>query len=521
MISLLLISLFFSNVTSEPVAKVGGRTIYREDIPRNLTLDAYLKRLVFFEIAKEKGYEDSVRPGIEQRFGEKLVKNLYFEVIRASKFNSAEPFLLYKRLSKEVNAKLIQTNDFRTAYEAWAEVMRGRDFGEVSEEYSTIIRLKNQKGDIGWVKWNYGASPLVRKIFSMKEGEISFPLKMEKVWCIIKVLEIKDRELQDYSKMEDGLRGNIEKLKMKNLADKYLSYARWILNTNVDPKGLVLLASRVPAPQGKTRGGMRPEFKMEDMDKVLARSILGAYTIRDFSRDIKLMRQLPQLKNKEEARSFIEWRITYNFLMIEAKRLGIHRGPSFEKDFKDELMRGTVSRWKAYEVQPLTHPSEEEQKQYFEGNKEKYKVPEKRKVYLIKVKAREEAEEIRKELQRGKNFEKLAAEKSIGPEKKKGGLIGYIEESYKGEIGKVASRLSVGRISEPIKTNDIWAILKVTDVKKSYIPEFLTVRYRVTKDLERDKREERENKIFEENKDRFGVRILGVEEKEVPAQEEK
>ncbi len=511
MILLLIVSLFSHNPNSEPVAKMARRTVYKEEIPVNTTLDAYLKRLVFFEIAKEKGYDDSVRATVEQEFEDRLVRELYLRITKGSEPNLAEPFILYRTLGKEVKAQLIQTDDFATVYQAWVEVMKGRDFGEVSEEYSTVVSLKNQKGDIGWLTWRYNAPPTVRKAFKMKEGEISFPFKAINGWSVIKVLEIKDKELQGYSQMKGGLSNQIKQAKTGAIANAHIDYVKWVLDVQVDPIGLSLLASRIPQSEGKTMGGGRPEFKLEDLDKVLARSVLGSYTVKDLSNDIRRIQRLPQFTNRQQATNFIEWRVVYDFLGFEAKRMGFHRKPIIHKDFEDALVRATISRWKAYEIQPFIRPTEDEKKQYFEENKEKYRVPEKRKVYVVEVETREEAEEIRRELLRGENFEKLAKEKSIGQGNKEGGLLGYVAEGMRSAIGEEAFKLSVGRISEPVKTSKGWSIIKVTDIKESEIPGYITVSYRVNSDYEIGKRAEIENRMFEENKERFGVIILEAE----------
>ncbi len=514
MLSLLLISFFSSNPNSEPVAKIAGRTIYKEEIPKSTTLDAYIKRLVFFELASEKGYDDSVRTVVEQSFDEALVRELYSRVTRDGEPFLAEPYILYRLLGKEVKAQLILTNDLTSAYRAWAEVIRGGDFGEVSTKYSYNVRLKNQKGDIGYLRWTYNPPPLIKKAFNMKEGEISFPFKSNEGWNVVKVLEIKDRDLQDFSNMENTLKGQIRQVKSNIIANNHIDYIKEILNIEVDNDGLNLLASRVPITQDRTRSGSRPEFKLEDMDKTIARTSIGSYTVRDFAEDIRTISRLPQFRNRDEAVNFIEWRIIYRFLIIEAKRLGIHRMPQIAKRLKDELIRMSVSRWKAYEIEPLIKVTDEDRMKYYEENKEKYIMLEKRKVYLIEVETESEIYEIYKELQRGKDFEKLATEKSIGRGRNEAGFIGFISKNEMGEIGEVAFKLNQGEFSEPFEREGSWNIIKITEIKKPYIPEYKEIRYRLNKDYERDKRDEIENKIFEENRERLRVEIFENEEME-------
>lgn len=514
MLSLLLISFFSVNTNSEPVAKVAGRTIYKEEIPKNLTLEAYIKRLVFFELASEKGYDDSVRAVVERSFDETLVRELYYRVTKDSKPTLADPYILYRLLGKEVKAQLILTKDFMSAYKAWTEVLMGEDFGEVSTKYSYNIRLKNQKGDIGYLRWNYNPSPLIKKIFNMKEGEVTLPFKSDEGWNVVKVLEIKDRDLQDFSNMEEPLKGQINKIKTDMIANDHINYIKWTLNIEFDNDGLNLLASRVPITKGKTRGSSRPEFKLEDMDKTIARTSIGSYIIRDFAEDIRTITRLPQFRNRDETVSFIQWRIIFRFLVMEAKRIGVHRIPQISERLEDEIIRMSVRRWKAYEIEPLIRVTDGDRMEYYDENKEKYRMTEKRKVYLIEVETKSVIDEIYKELKIGKDFEKLAIEKSIGQGRNKGGFIGFIDKNEMGEVGELAFKLNIGEFSEPFEREGSWNIIKITEIKKPYIPEYKEIRYRLNKDYERYKRDEIEDKIFEENRERLRVEIFEYEEME-------
>ncbi|MEA1912798.1 MAG: peptidylprolyl isomerase [candidate division WOR-3 bacterium] len=507
MIYLLLICLFSTDQQKTPIAIIADKEIYKEDIANFTSLNEYLKRLVFFKIAKEKGYDDSVRTKVEGNFSENLIRELYKKVVSKSKVNFAESRILYRKLGKALKVKLIQTEDFKTAYIGWAEVMRGKDFDEVSEKYSSDIKLKNKKGDIGWVRWDYYPSTLLRKAFRMKEGEVSFPFKENKKWNVIKVVEIKDINLPSYNTVKNGITDHIRQLKVKNLSDRHINYTRRILNVEINLKGLLLLFTRMPASKGKIVSS-RPEFKPEDMDKVLARSAIGEYTIRELEEAIKRLKGAPPLGKTEIAKKFIEWQVIYNFLTIEAKRLGFHRRPDLSREFRSELINSTIRNWEAHEIETKINPTDEELKNFYKQNKENYRKPEKRKVYAIEVKTKEEAKKIKEELLRGKSFETLASKKSIGPGAKRGGLLGYITKVARGAIGKEAFRLRKGRTSNPFKIENGWAIIKVTDIKKSYIPEFSKYRYPISEDWKKEKREKIENEIFEKNKEKYGVQIL-------------
>jgi foldase protein PrsA len=109
--------------------------------------------------------------------------------------------------------------------------------------------------------------------------------------------------------------------------------------------------------------------------------------------------------------------------------------------------------------------SEKEMKAYFEENKELFTIPTAYHLSHIIVKSSNEAEKAIKELSQGSSFSALAMEKSIEEfSANEGGDIGYImegEERYPSEYLKAAKKLKKGGLSEPIKVEQGYAIVKL------------------------------------------------------------
>lgn len=101
------------------------------------------------------------------------------------------------------------------------------------------------------------------------------------------------------------------------------------------------------------------------------------------------------------------------------------------------------------------------------------------KISHILVDSKEKAEEIKKEIvNKDKTFAKAAQEYSLCDSKEKKGDIGY---SMRGMIFKeledAALKLDRNVISDPIKTEAGWHIIKVTDIKYFSDSENLAKRY--------------------------------------------
>jgi len=84
----------------------------------------------------------------------------------------------------------------------------------------------------------------------------------------------------------------------------------------------------------------------------------------------------------------------------------------------------------------------------------------------ILVKTEEQAREILALLQKGRRFEDLARDKSQCPSGKKGGNLGWFSHGQMvKEFQKAAFSMKKGQISEPVKTQFGWHIIRIKDTK--------------------------------------------------------
>ncbi len=102
----------------------------------------------------------------------------------------------------------------------------------------------------------------------------------------------------------------------------------------------------------------------------------------------------------------------------------------------------------------------------------------------ILVKSEEEAKIIQNELKKGASFAKLASEKSVANGKEKNGELGYFTT---GQMVKpfedAAFSMKVGEISNPVKTDLGWHVIKLEDRRKMKMPEYAEVKNRLKAEL--------------------------------------
>ena len=236
-------------------------------------------------------------------------------------------------------------------------------------------------------------------------------------------------------------------------------------------------------------GGSLPEH-------VLARVNEEFISVEEFDREFK--ESILELGKTEREENFGELKQAYLDQMIErkilaqeARRLGIQVSlgeldqviaeinqdyPSGGFDERLGLKGTTLEEWKRRLEEELLAEKmirharrfqgkveEKEALQYYEANLATFQVKQRVRARQIVVADGQEALEILKRLRRGEKFEKVAMEKSMGPEKVNGGDLGFFSPGERPpEFDQVFS-MEVGTISEVIKSPYGYHIFKLEE----------------------------------------------------------
>ena len=92
------------------------------------------------------------------------------------------------------------------------------------------------------------------------------------------------------------------------------------------------------------------------------------------------------------------------------------------------------------------------------------------------------------EIQKGKDFNELAKEHSVGPTGKNGGNLNWFDLSTMvPEFSTALMVLSEGDVSQPVKTNFGWHLIKLNKTREKKIPELKDVKDQVIQNLRQKK----------------------------------
>lgn len=151
------------------------------------------------------------------------------------------------------------------------------------------------------------------------------------------------------------------------------------------------------------------------------------------------------------------------------------------------------------EVEALLKDKTADVQKYFDDNKDKYKHAEEVKAshILVKVDKNKKDEAAKKEIEGylaelkkegGKDFETMAKEHSDCPSKEKGGDLGYFtrDRMVKPFSDKAFSMKEIGELSDVVKTEFGYHIIKLTDKKAASEDKFDDVKTEIAKTLVKD-----------------------------------
>jgi parvulin-like peptidyl-prolyl isomerase len=150
---------------------------------------------------------------------------------------------------------------------------------------------------------------------------------------------------------------------------------------------------------------------------------------------------------------------------------------------------------------------EKEVLEYYEAQRSSFQLHQKVRARQIVVADGEEAIQILKRLKKGQSFEKVAAEKSLGPEKVDGGDLGYFSRGERPEEFDRVFEMEVGTISEVIKSPYGYHIFKLEErIEARQIP-FEEAKSGIIQKLAQKKGEEEFQKWFKGLKGKANVKI--------------
>src|SRR6185312_12622922 len=191
----------------------------------------------------------------------------------------------------------------------------------------------------------------------------------------------------------------------------------------------------------------------------------------------------------------LQYLVNVNLLAQAAEKKGLDKSADFSQ--RIAFARKKVLVQALMEQESKNAVSDAAIKKFYD---EKAKVEPEVHARHILVETEDQAKDIAAQLKKGANFEELANKVSKDPGSK-GGDLGYItKDQVVPEFGNAAFALAKGKVSEPVKSQFGWHIIKVEDKRDRKPPPLEAVKEQIKAKLSQDAREAMVKKIHAEAK---------------------
>lgn len=265
--------------------------------------------------------------------------------------------------------------------------------------------------------------------------------------------------------------------------------------------------------------------------QVLAEVNGGSITTGDFERELKnLPEYLRSMADTPKGRTeMLDTMVIRELILQQAAKDGLDKGTEIEEKLQDLKKRLIVESFLKKKVEADTKITDADLQKFYDENKDKFKADEQIKASHILVKTEKEAKDILAQVKAGGNFEELAKKNSTDSSSAKGGDLGWFGKGAMVPVfEKAAMALKEGQISDVVKSDFGFHIIKLTGKRAAGIQPFEDVKDRIKSAVVPAKQQEVFQKIKEELKKSAKVTIkedvlnsVGSKKEESKADEKK
>lgn len=494
----------------------------------NQTIQKKLKVNAAFDMNLEEDPEivDGIRKQEENLLGQK-----FFEVVIVDELISEDEIKGYiEKQAIELKATfiLIGHNDAkfprkRTLEEAREiaqkvieEAAKGADFNELAAQYSDDPSAKKNKGETGIFRWGQKPKDFMEACWDLNLGEISKAIETETGIYIIR-LDSKENDPAYVAKYDHDTIFRTKKMLYSAVTDTgnklwakkvedLKSEKSYNFNDSEVNKVAQLLNEKV-----KNAKVDISVFTDDEKNIVLAEWDDGGILFKNILSRYKsnLPRVLGALRDPKNLKREVQNLSLMSLALSEAKKMRLDEDEQITKTIKKFMEDRLAYLVEQKLVNDQVSFTDDDVHKFYDENPDQFMNPAKLEIWAITVKDEDLAKKIVNLANRGGNFESLAKKYSTDKYyKDKGGYLGFRTINSRGTISRKAFEMEPnGKISNPIKYKNEWAIVKTGALQEKKIRPFQDVAKMVEGRLRNDLLKDRRNTWKTELNDKYTVTI--------------
>lgn len=231
-------------------------------------------------------------------------------------------------------------------------------------------------------------------------------------------------------------------------------------------------------------------------------------TVGDFEKRIEKLPPYYKALASQKKKDFLEDMIAEQLLYKEALKRGLNKDTEVKELLYEAKRKILVAKLIEVDGKKGAGISEAEINAFYEAHREDFVTPLKLRASHIQVETEAEAKEILQKLKEGADFGQLARQYSKDPSKERGGDIGYFAKGQlMPEIEDACFKLEVGQVSDIIKTQFGYHIIKLTDKREPRAVELSEVKAAIEKELKDKVQQETFSNLIKNLKSRARIKI--------------
>jgi len=333
----------------------------------------------------------------------------------------------------------------------------GEDFAEIAIDLSEDGKTARQGGDIGWMsRLSFKSHILRRQVFNTPVGELLGPIQEPDGYSIMKIVDTRN---VPFESAVASVKEVMVKQKQALATFDFLEGLADRLQIREHAEGMQLLLTRL-----SQAGKDIPEFKRGELEQPLFTVDGANWTIEHFMNAMHSERDQAEIRTVDDLRSYAKRLYAFK---IELPKYGREQGMLEIDTIADALQRvereELLGRLRDQEVIEQIDFDEDQERKYFNQNKDRYTRPERTSILEVLVDDREQALKLRTEIEKGGDFDELARRYSKRSTRirRAGGRMQLLNPDKYGKLGWEAKDAEIGEIVGPIKTNNGYSVFKV------------------------------------------------------------
>jgi peptidyl-prolyl cis-trans isomerase SurA len=102
----------------------------------------------------------------------------------------------------------------------------GEDFAKLAREYSEDAGTRAEGGDLGFIGRDILAKPMEELVFSMRVGDVKGPVRADKGFHVIKLVDKRAKDAKPFAEVQDDIRLRLRQREMERQTKTYLGELR-------------------------------------------------------------------------------------------------------------------------------------------------------------------------------------------------------------------------------------------------------------------------------------------------------